>query len=479
VEGSKLIGLLRNCDSIELKRFEKYMSSPYFNTNEANLKIITILRKAAPEFKAKKINREKIFASIYPNKAYSDKSMSNLMSEVVKHLENFWAFEKFNKNKISRKISLAKNYYEHNIEHIGEQLLDDAVKDLQKIKPHATELYERQLDINTIKHEIIEAKEQRNVEPNLQAIHDQLDSYFIVSKLKYYYKCLNFTGLTDHKYDINMKKSVMDQAESEKYAEHDAIQIYYHAVKTLLSFENDENFIELKRLLIKNSSNYAPDEVQDMIRTARNFAIRRLNRGESTYAVEALDLYKLELSEGLLYDQDSISDVPTRNIVLLAKMAKETEWALSFLTKYKRFISKETFTFCKASVKFGRSEYEEVLDLLGKTSFSDPLLNLSVRALNLQTHFEKFIQNKENYKYEDNLEDYIASFNKHLKVHTGELTARVLFYQNLLDYVSELFEMLKKDKINKSALKKMKDSVNEKKQVAQKLWLIEKIESQL
>lgn len=476
MKGSKLISLVTKCSPQELKSLEKYISSPYYNTNITFIRLVKILRKAAPEYKEKKILKASVYASLFPESEYSEKKMSNLMSEMVKHIEQFWEIERRSSEDLNKSLHLAKSYFSHELIHLAEHSLESAIKNIYKSKPTATDFHEFLLDINILKHRAIESKEQRNIEPNLQAIHDHLDAYYLVSKLKYYYKCLNFSGLTEYSYDINMMDAVLSEAESTHYEDFDAIQIYYNAVKTQVSFENDENFKELKRLLIKNSDKYAAEEVKDMILTARNFAIRRLNRGESHYSAEALDLYKLEIDEGLHINADSISDAHTRNIILLAQMNKESEWALSFLTNNKRFISKETFTFCAASLKFDRGEYDEVLNLLSKTSFIEPLLNLSVKSLNLKTHYERFSQKRDSYEYEDIIEDYIKRFRKDLEAGREELTSRALFYEHLLDYVESLFIMLKEEKLSNAQLKKMKEKLNNEKQIAQKNWLLEKID---
>ncbi len=477
MHNSKLIGILKRCSPEELKRFEKFLNSPYHNTNKNYLKAFRQLRKYAPAFEHKQLEKDTFFSFVFGKSlAYNDKKMMNLMSDLVKLIETFWHMEEFKAQPIDSNLTKARSYFRHNLDYYWELYLDKAEKSIYEDKPEATQLHEHLLLINLDKHHAIEQEEQRNKEPNLQAVHDHLDAYYLVSKLKYYYKLLNFRGFKEFNYDIYLMDTVLEESEREKYQQHFGIQFYYHAVKAILSTDNVENYIQLKQLLKEESHLFAVQEVQDMFIVARNFCAKRINTGDQNYYTEIFDIYKLQIENGLLIANETLSDATVKNVITVALRQNATEWAINFLNRHKRFMEDDVYTFCKSNVRFKQKKYFEVLDLLAETNFKEVLMEMSVKGWELITNFEIFKSNTNDYRQEDLLEEMIRSFDSYLKRNKNELTKRHIYYANLVKYVAELFELVKFQPVDIKKLEKIQQMIQDEKEITQKNWLMETIE---
>jgi len=78
------VKILRTFSKKEMKSFEKYLSSPYFNTSEATLKLFKVINKFYPDFSGTGFTKEKLFAGVYGKRKYSKDLMNKLASNLIR-----------------------------------------------------------------------------------------------------------------------------------------------------------------------------------------------------------------------------------------------------------------------------------------------------------------------------------------------------------------------------------------------------------
>lgn len=91
MKDSNLIKILRTFSKEEWKQFDKFLRSPYFNTNEYVVKFATVLNGMTKQLENELPHKEKIFKFVYPGRAYSDTLMRKLLSLTNKLTEEFIA----------------------------------------------------------------------------------------------------------------------------------------------------------------------------------------------------------------------------------------------------------------------------------------------------------------------------------------------------------------------------------------------------
>lgn len=89
MENTKLIALLKTLDDKTIKRFADFVQSPFFNKNKTIIRFCEVVLSFYPEFEPAKINREKLFKKIYPDKAFHSGTWHNLISDVMALFESF------------------------------------------------------------------------------------------------------------------------------------------------------------------------------------------------------------------------------------------------------------------------------------------------------------------------------------------------------------------------------------------------------
>ena len=89
MQRSKLISLLKTLSKNEIRWFKDYIYSPYFNKEKVLMKLADHLAKYHPEYDDEGINKEKVFAFLYPGKKYNDALMRNMISDLLKLANGF------------------------------------------------------------------------------------------------------------------------------------------------------------------------------------------------------------------------------------------------------------------------------------------------------------------------------------------------------------------------------------------------------
>ena len=261
---SKLISIFKTLTKQEIKSLNKFVHSPYFNTNESIIVLFDYLRKTAPHFPEKKLTKEAIYKHLFPNTKFNLRRLKWLANELTQLIEQFWLHEKTKENLVAQHLHISNCYEEKGFRNYWQQSLKKTQETCESSSLEAEKLHYYQWQIALSEHIAIENKEVRTEEPNLQAVHDSLDAFFLCSKLKYYCKVLNYQRFQAYKYDIRLIDTVLSEARQTIYDDFPAIRISYHGTETLLSMENESDFEALKQLLQQHSKQFDVAEIQNM-----------------------------------------------------------------------------------------------------------------------------------------------------------------------------------------------------------------------
>ncbi|HJY63865.1 MAG TPA: hypothetical protein VJ455_06895 [Ignavibacteria bacterium] len=95
----KLIAILKTFSKEELKRFGKFINSPYFCGERDFLPLYNIFKKLHPDFPVDKITEKELFKKLYPGKKYISKKSSLtirvLFSQMTALSKKFIVYERF------------------------------------------------------------------------------------------------------------------------------------------------------------------------------------------------------------------------------------------------------------------------------------------------------------------------------------------------------------------------------------------------
>ncbi len=111
----KLINILRTFSKNEMKEFEKFISSPFFNRGRNYIPFFNQLKKFYPKFEDEKMTPEYIYSKIYPGKKYNKQIIWNMSSSVLAMCEDFLMYVSLRRDKFGRERQVAEEFLERRL----------------------------------------------------------------------------------------------------------------------------------------------------------------------------------------------------------------------------------------------------------------------------------------------------------------------------------------------------------------------------
>lgn len=100
--------LLSSFSKKEIKMFEKFLSSPFFNTSGKVLQLFGVLRHYHPDYKSSSLSNEEIYKRLYPGKEFNLSTVNNLYARLHKILLDYLAYQSLSKNQTERNALILK-----------------------------------------------------------------------------------------------------------------------------------------------------------------------------------------------------------------------------------------------------------------------------------------------------------------------------------------------------------------------------------
>ncbi len=312
---------------------------------------------------------------------------------------------------------------------------------------------------------------------NLQAVHDELTTFFLAETLRQGCTVLTHQTMSKQAYDLKLLDAVLALIEQGGYADVPAVAVYHSAFKALSGEnqtqknapgpEQEGNFEKLKALIRQVGNHFPQPELRDIYLLAINFCIKRLNRGEEMYIREAFELYRSGLENNALLENGILSGYTYKNVARLGVALGEHDWVANFIENFKKHLpAKErenTWRYTLASFHFQSGRYGEAMMLLRQVEFKDVLNNLDARRMLLRSYFEL-----REFTALDSLLDTFQAYIRRQK----DIGYHRENYLNLIKFVRQRMELNSSDTIAILALKKEIEKTNN---VAEKAWLQERV----
>ena len=178
---SSLLEIIRTFSKQELIKFEDFVGSPYFNKKEKVINLYLELRKFSPDFKNENLEKEKIWAIVFPGKKYNYGIMKNLIFDLNKLAEQFIIELKFKDDKYKQSDCLINALLDrklHKLYEIKHNSIDKKpdLNYLNKNNLALTSYLNLMIEIYTLKAQYHNQFDQNIRLENLQSVND---SYYL------------------------------------------------------------------------------------------------------------------------------------------------------------------------------------------------------------------------------------------------------------------------------------------------------------
>lgn len=389
---SKLVQVFKSLNEIEIKQFNDYIRSPYFNKKQEIIAFSDFLISIYPEFKAEKLDKTQIFKHLYPNTAYNEKKLGYLMSDLTKLLCSFITDLELNKE--NKSLFFARSLLDRNLDKLFKKEINIISKNQEKRDLKGTDYFYDNFKLYEAKHLYFEKLNVRKEDDNIYLASEHLDLFYAIKKLRRISEILNRAQVLGKEINFDKFQPFIQKVKTQ-YAQIDIFKAYLEMIEMQTKEDSLKNYMSLKQIISNPNRTIPNKELNDFYKYAVNYCFKRIRLDKAFYQNEALQLYIENLKLGNLYIMGYLSQWTFKNIVKLGTLSEKYEWTAKFIEEYIEKIHPDqknnAFHFNYAEIYFAKNELDLAQSHLLKVEFNDQELayNLGTRLMLIKIFFEK------------------------------------------------------------------------------------------
>jgi len=479
MKDSKLIKILKTFSPEEIKSFEKFITSPFFNSVKNYVQFFNELKKFYPHFDDNMLKIENIYKKLYRGKPFNKQVMWNLTSGFEKMVQEFLIQLSLNKSDRDKFLLILQELEKRDLDKHYLKEMEVIGKLLNKTEIDVTQFYylwrfeESKITYwhkvkglqNAFAGNLFKASELLML--------DFLSKFFRqMANLNFYKSTYNIEEQNSIfpefiKY-INFEK-ITEQCRKSKSEYSGMIEFYCNIILCVIESRKEENFFNVRKFFLANQQLFEIREKRNILSVLTNYCLDKARHGKINYREILFELNVFGLKQGIAtYENGRINKTLYTQIVINGLTLNKTEWVIKFIKAYTPRLVKEHQKSMKALaegfVDYKLKNYDKVMSSLNKVDFIDYRDKVHVKNLTARTYYElgefnlllshidsskHFLKNNEN----------LSPFNKE-------------FYGNFYSYLLSL--VLIREKNNKDSLKSITDKMINEKILCHKNWLIQK-----
>lgn len=398
---SKLTNILQSFSKNELKEFEKFIGSPFFNKGRNYTPFLNTLKKFYPKFNDEKLTPEYIYAKLYPGKKFNKQIIWNMTSSLQSMAEEFLIYVSLGKNKFVKSSLLAEEFLNRNMASYQAKKLDEMEKALEKIGINDKYFgYKNELETGRMSYHFLEDTQ------HLLSKHiTKKGEYAILNMLRQLSAVINDLNanaiMFNAKFDVNIPRKFVESLDMERvisyakendYENTEVMEMLYCAIMTVVEFDDPRYFYRLKELFEKNLERFSSNEKLSWITTLSNYCTIKANKGETQYRNFLFEINKLELKVGYSNNTKYLSKILFIQILRNALSINETDWVYNYIQEFaprlKLSYQKPIRALANAYLYQKLKDYPRVLENLKDVKFIDARDKLYVKSIYIRTYFE-------------------------------------------------------------------------------------------
>jgi len=478
---NNLISLLESFDKKELTRFHQFISSPYFNVDTRLPHLFTLLKKQVLHKNSFDENQQTqiykaVFADIDTVKATINPKQKKLlgvrMSLLGKLAKRFLMVEGLAEDPSCEIKLLNKKLFNKQQFPLLEQFNNIHAKRLDKHTIKDLEYYTQILQLELGKMQYFSTKDVYLKEDNLEYLSQNLDLYYLISKLHLQIMMKSLMrNLPIKQYNVSTFSPSL--LEITPYKDNILVSLYLTSIE-LIDSNEESNYQRLLQLLEQHSEKIAKTDLIGLYTVASNYcSLQSRKKEQLKYVEESLRLYKIMSQKNLLVEGKTVQIGKLLNLVNLSCKVGDFEWAFDVVNKYYHFIPKNkqesTKSLLLGIIYFNQGQYETTLDHLMKVKELDAIYEVIARTLRIRSTYEL---DKEYSIYTMQLFLSTQSFFRNKK----EIPKiRKKSYENFTHLLMNLYKL--RHQQGKMTLAKIKTKMEQMELISHKKWLIEKMKT--
>ncbi len=478
MQNSKLIHALKTFSPKEMREFNEYVNSPYFNNERPVMELTEILKKVHPKFDTATPTKEEVYKKLYPGKKYNDSVMRNVLSKTLRLAENFLTLREFENNTdYYRTILNLRAPGDRNLPFLFSKARENALSLMDNLKQRDSTYYYLALmyEDELRRFEMRRESKLYLKEDNIQNVANNMSFYIATELMRTYAVMLN---LNKHNFERKLEFGFMEgmlkayEDNIDLFKDIHYANLYYNSIKLFIT--EDEQYFNRVREISRDHYETLPDiDRKNAYVVQINYCAEMVNKGKLEYMKKKLAIYKEILERKAHYEgQPHFSHVLYNGIAFAAINQGELKWAKEFIETYREELTEmhreNSYNTVMSEYYLKKGDTDKALGYLAAVKRNDPLYKEEVYFLLLKIFYSAGMT--------EQFYSEIDSFRNFIKESTQISERRKNLAKSFVSLVKKLYSLkLQKELGQEPDVFSFRKEVLANKYVSDKFWLLDKV----
>lgn len=469
---TSLIEILKSFSTDEIKSFDDFIRSQYFNKKPTLSKLWDTLKKFAPDFNVDNLKRENIYKLMFPLKKFNYGVMKNIIYDFTKIVEKFIIINSKSGSDFYDRLHFLNELKSRGLTKHFEKELSSIRKSLNGMENDDEEYFIKEYYLQNLESENLFSKYGKNIPRSKNIIFDSAakeENYLRKYYLKRSMNVLGFHFFFKNAVDI---ESIMPLS--------NAVQELYNIelpTEKILTIEhmflrlnrdniNENEFKSFRDFAFgllgdKNINKYTR---YSLLMTLSKYCLIKYSQGESPFLKYTYDIYR-KLFEHKLFDGQMAT---FRSIVIVSACLKKFKWLDDFVKESLNLLEaqnrQDAEQFYLAVKNFYSGEYNKSLENLSKLKSDDVFNRAYIKSYTIMNYYEL--------GYYNELFDQTEVFKKFLVNNKSYPEMNSDADLNFIKFIKKIINVKENGEEDVLHLKKM---IEKEKNISNNYWLLEKL----
>lgn len=389
----KVIDVLKQFDSKTVSRFVDFLHSPYHNKVERITKLGGFLLRYYPSFDSEELSEEAAFVALFGKKAFNKHELTRYLSKLFILLEDFIIAESLGSETFLKSNLKTDFYYKIQNASRFKKAQTSALKELQKkVRKESANYFFLYLNQKQAHDFHIQSPRKQEARTFFKGAVKDLNAYYFIEILQ---------AATTMKFQFDQQETedyipllypTLAYIGKHKLAMPTLVLIWYYAYQALREPGNVARYKDLKDELHKAADDLPFIDARNITNILKRTIKSQTSRGRHSYLKEMFTVYKMEVEQGWVVADGIINYQAFNNVITLALILEEIDFAASFLTSYQKYLIPEVrediVFFNEARIAFAQKDYRRSLACTLQTAYLDLLITLGVKRTQIKCYFE-------------------------------------------------------------------------------------------
>ncbi len=410
----KIIEILKTFSENEIRQFECFLESPFFNESLKLRKFYSSLLRHYPDFNTESMCEEKLSFEINPNLPYNKSTIKTLFFDLANCAEEFMKINVFKKKKAEAEDFLREDYARRKLYKYAEQNARKMLSTIDNESNFSSGYFYNRHCILTDIFNCLKVNSNNSSPEFLKNLSEILNergkclTYLFLEEMLFQYNMLltlkkTFKITEENNYIIKLFNKIdFDEFLEFIIPETDneccslIFELNLANYRAFKDFENEENYHQFKSLLVKNLNKLNNDQIYvNFIRLIRYCMMKPLeSQSGFDFRSELFNIYKFILSKKyyVMGVHDFLPVELYRTVLKLGLELKKFKWTLEFIKRYKdelrENVRENMFNFSLAEYYFHKKRFDMAMRYFHKLELNHFMLRVDLRNLMLMTYYE-------------------------------------------------------------------------------------------